>query len=291
MAEAMNNANVSMRHIHGRALRCATWGLDQENAQPPILFFNGIGANIEAVAPLAATMTERGFILFDMPGTGGSPDPVVPYTPASISMAASQLLRDLDVEKAHIMGISWGGAIAQQFALQHPDQTGKLVLLASGTGSTLIPGSAPALAGLLNPASFLSQSALNRMFFQLYGGADASGDPHRDAAYIGELEPPSARGYWYQLAAMAGWTSLPALPFLRAETLIMMGRDDQIVSVDNGVLLNTLIPRSKLKVIEHGGHLFMLTHPRESLAEIRDFLEPDRAAKPEPQKEKVNASA
>jgi pimeloyl-ACP methyl ester carboxylesterase len=76
--------------------------------------------------------------------------------------------------------------------------------------------------------------------------------------------------------AMMGWTSAPFLPFLKTETLIMMGDDDQIVPLANGKFLNFLIPNSELFVVENGGHLFLLSHVEESIEAIRGFL--DRGA-------------
>ena len=69
-------------------------------------------------------------------------------------------------------------------------------------------------------------------------------------SHIRRLTPPSPRGYIYQLIAMLGWTSAPVLPFMKKETLIIMGDDDQIVPVINGKFLNKLIPNSELVVIE-----------------------------------------
>ena len=73
--------------------------------------------------------------------------------------------------------------------------------------------------------------------------------------------------------AMMGWTSAPFLPFMKTETLIMMGGDDQIVPVANGKFLAFLIPNSELLVIDNGGHLFLLSHVDESIAAIRGFLD------------------
>ncbi|MGB7655011.1 MAG: alpha/beta fold hydrolase, partial [Novosphingobium sp.] len=120
-----------MEQVGGRTLRTAAWRLDQPSAHLPVLFFNGIGANIEAVAPLAAAMPERGFIMFDMPGTGESPDPVVPYTPFTMSWTAAQLLGRYGLDQVDVMGVSWGGAMAQHFALQHPGRTRRLTLIAT----------------------------------------------------------------------------------------------------------------------------------------------------------------
>jgi pimeloyl-ACP methyl ester carboxylesterase len=114
---------------------------------------------------------------------------------------------------------------------------------------------------------------MNEHFATLYGGVDADGAAHQKDSHIGRLKPPSPRGYIYQLMAMLGWTSAPALPFMSKETLIMMGDDDQIVVPINGKFLNMLIPNSRLHMVEGGGHLFLLTHSDESIAVLREFLD------------------
>ena len=108
----------------------------------------------------------------------------------------------------------------------------------------------------------------------LYGGTDDGSEGH-----IGRIKPPSKTGYFYQLLAMMGWTSAPFLPFMKHDTLIMMGGDDQIVPIANGHFLKMLIPNSELFVIDDGGHLFMLSHVEESIGAIREFLDRPKVAK------------
>jgi poly(3-hydroxyalkanoate) depolymerase len=268
----MNDAVVSMEKVGGRTLRTAAWRLDQPSEYLPILFFNGIGANIEAVAPLADSMPERGFIMFDMPGVGESPDPVLPYNPFTMSWTAARLLKRYGVDKVDVMGVSWGGAMAQHFALQHPGLTNKLVLIATTAGIAMVPGNPASFTKMANPRRYIDPEFMNEHFATLYGGADADGAAHQKDSHIGRLKPPSPRGYIYQLLCMAGWTSLPALPFMSKKTLIMMGEDDQIVRPVNGQILNWMIPNSKMITFKGGGHLFLLTHADESVAAIRDFL-------------------
>lgn len=85
-------AEFTMEVVGGRTLRVARWRWNMPSDHPPILFFNGIGANIEAVAPLAEALTERRFIMFDMPGVGGSPEPLVPYNTFTRSAGTAQTL-------------------------------------------------------------------------------------------------------------------------------------------------------------------------------------------------------
>ncbi len=290
----MASAKVTMESVGRRRLRVARWNFERPADHPPVLFFNGIGANIEAVAPLAAAMPERPFIMFDMPGTGKSPDPVVPYNTVTMAWTAARLLDRFGIEQVDVMGISWGGAMAQHFAMQHGGRTRRLVLLATSAGALMVPGNPAALTKMANPRRYVDADYMARHFRTLYGGAlDGEAAPNELAAgkgngksdsegndkgdHIGRLTPPSPRGYMYQLLAMVGWTSAPGLPFMKKDTLIMMGDDDQIVPVINGRFLNKLIPNSELLVVKGGGHLFLLSHRDQSVTAITEFLNaPDR---------------
>ncbi|MEP3422179.1 MAG: alpha/beta hydrolase [Erythrobacter sp.] len=272
MSEAMNGAVVTMEQVAGRTLRVATWRLTEATEHPPVLFFNGIGANIEAVAPLANELSERAFIMFDMPGVGESPDPLVPYNPFTISWTAAQLLDKFGVDEVDVMGISWGGGIAQHFAMQHAARTRRVVLIATSAGMLMMPGSPKALTKMANPRRYIDPEFMMKNFETLYG--EGLGKSQGKGGHMSRLKPPSPRGYMYQLMCMLGWTSAPALPFLlKQETLIMMGDDDAIVPLTNGKFLNMLIPNSELVVMKGGGHLFLLSHKDECTEAMRDFLD------------------
>ena len=284
MSEAMENAHVSMEQVGGRTLRAATWRLGEPSEHLPVLFFNGIGANIEAVAPLAEASSERPFIMFDMPGVGESPDPVVPYNPFTMSWTASKLLEKLGVDQVDVMGISWGGGMAQHFAMQHPGLTRRVVLIATSAGMLMVPGDAKALTKMANPRRYIDPAFMLKNFETLYG--KGLGKTKGKSGHMSRLKPPSPRGYMYQLLAMLGWTSAPALPFLlKQDTLIMMGDDDAIVPLANGKFLNMLIPNSELVVMEGGGHLFLLSHKEESVDAIQHFLD-----RPATEEEKLAAA-
>ena len=264
------NAIYSMETVDGRTLRVGRWMAEGREAGDhlPLLFFNGIGANIEAMSPLAAALPERDFITFDMPGVGGSPDPVVPYNAIMMARIAALLLDKFDMPLVDVMGVSWGGAMAQQFAFQNGARTNRLILAATSAGMLMVPGKPAALIKMADPRRYIDPDFMSKHFKTLYGGATSGKDGH-----IGRITPPSKTGYFYQLLAMLGWTSAPFLPFMKKETLIMMGGDDQIVPVVNGKFLNMLIPNSELLEVENGGHLFMLSHVEESIAAIREFLD------------------
>jgi poly(3-hydroxyalkanoate) depolymerase len=239
----------------------------------PLLFFNGIGANIELMSPLADWFPDRDLITFDMPGVGGSPRPTFPYRPWTMALRTTRLLDKLGFRgKVDVMGVSWGGGMAQQFAWQHAGRTGKLILAATAAGALMVPGDPKALAKMVNPRRYADARYMTDNFEALYGDAQGS------AGHVSRLSPPTRLGYVYQLAAMAGWTSAPFLPFVKARTLVLMGRDDRIVPVINGRILAGLIPHARLEIVP-GGHLFLVSQPEISISLLRDFLaEPDEDA-------------
>ena len=89
---------------------------------------------------MAELLDDRDFITFDMPGIGGSPDPVVPYNAILMSRIAALLLDRFDMPIVDVLGVSWGGAMAQQFALQNNARVNKLILVATSAGMLMVPG-------------------------------------------------------------------------------------------------------------------------------------------------------
>lgn len=260
-----------MMTVKGRELRVATWRLDMPSEHLPVLFFNGIGANIEAVAPLAEALDDRGFVMFDMPGVGESPEPTVPYNTFTMAWTSARLLDQLGLDIVDVMGVSWGGAMAQHFALQHGGRVRRLILCATSAGMLMVPGNPSALSKMADPRRYVDAAFMERHFATLYG--EALGATSGASSHIGRLKPPTRRGYLYQLFAMLGWTSAPALPFLKKPTLIMMGDEDAIVPLINGRFLHSLIPNSELEIFEGGGHLFLLSHREQSISCMRAFLD------------------
>ena len=122
--------------IGGRIVRVAV--REGNPDWPPLLLCNGIGASLELFQPFVDALDpQRGVIRFDMPGIGGSPAPVVPYHLVTLPSLLSGLLYQLGYEQADVLGISWGGGLAQQFAASCPARVRRLVLVATGPGAPL----------------------------------------------------------------------------------------------------------------------------------------------------------
>jgi len=267
-SERMRNLTVG-----GRSIRVSV----REGTQdwPPLLLCNGIGASLELFQPFVDALDpRRPVIRFDMPGIGGSPSPVLPYHLLTLPSMLAGLLDQLGYEQADVLGISWGGGLAQQFALSRPDRVRRLVLVATAPGTIMVPGRPWVLLRMLTPRRHRDPGYAARIAGELYGGS-ARDKPiaARDLLHgTTRLGPP--RGYYYQLISMLGWTSLPRLPKLRPPTLILAGDDDPIIPVINGRIMNWLIPRSRLHVY-HGGHLELAADPERLAAAVQAFLDAD----------------
>jgi pimeloyl-ACP methyl ester carboxylesterase len=120
-----------------------------------------------------------------------------------------------------MLGISWGGGLAQQYALFNPRRYRRLVLVAAGTGSLMVPSHPRVLARLARPRRHRDAAYAARIAGELYGGS-ARTDPERIAALLhADTRVGPRLGYLYQLLAGYGWTSLPFLPLLRQPTLVL----------------------------------------------------------------------
>lgn len=238
--------------------------------RPPLLLFNGIGANWELAKPFLEALTSTTAIIFDVPGIGGSPRPLLPYRPSRLARLAAGLVAELGYAEIDVAGVSWGGGIAQQFAHQYPKLCRKLVLAATAPGFTMVPGDPSVLWKMLTPRRYTDRAYMNRIAADLYGGAFRN-DPSVIGRHVAAVHGARNFGYLYQLLALAGWTSLPWLWSLPQPTLVMMGRDDPLVPPVNGRILAALIPDAELRIIDDG-HLFIVTQPAQTAAAIEAFL-------------------
>ncbi len=247
----------------------------------PLLLINGIGASLELLAPFVDAL-DPGIevVSFDVPGVGGSPLPARPYRFGGLCRLIAQMLTTLGYDRADVLGISWGGGVAQHFAAFQRSQCRRLVLVSTGPGALMVPGKPTVLAKLLTRKRYTDPGYLDRIAPDLYGGS-ARGDPAGIAAALkGHNRVGPARGYAYQVAAGVGWTSVPFLPLLRQPTLIIAGDDDPIIPLVNARMMHRLIPQSRLHVFR-GGHLGLVTEAAQLGPVVSEFLAAPLAARRE----------
>jgi poly(3-hydroxyoctanoate) depolymerase len=264
----MKTATVDYLEIEGVRLRYSVAG-----AGAPLLVTSGIGASLELTQPFQDALDRRSTIAWDAPGAGESDVPRSRPSLRRVAGYAVDLLDELGLKQVDLMGISWGGFVAQELAYRQPSRIRRLVLAATGTGWTSVPGDLRVLPILLNTRRYTSPRFLEAIGPRLYGG-DVRRDPEilRRQGALRLLHPPSTAGYWWQLLATVGWTSLPWLHCLRQRTLVLAGDDDPISHVANGHVLARLIHGATFAAVEGGGHLFAITRPKEIARLVERFL-------------------
>ena len=243
----------------------------------PLLLFNGIGASLELLDPLRRALPAVETIAVDMPGSGGSATTATPRCFGGLARLAASLLDVLGYRQVDVLGVSWGGALAQEFALQQGARVRRLVLAATSSGWLGVPGRPSALWVLATPRRYYSPRYFEAVAPTLYGGA-VRDNPRllHQQGHLRFIHPPSLRGYLWQLAAAWGWTSMFRLHYLRCPTLVLGADDDPIVPLANARLIAWRVPNARLHVVRGGGHLFLVTHAAEVAPLIERFLaEPD----------------
>ncbi|PQP18977.1 alpha/beta fold hydrolase [Rhodococcus opacus] len=237
----------------------------------PLVLCNGIGAGLEVLDPLVAELDPNTTtIRFDVPGAGGSPASCLPYGFPYLAWVLGRLTTKLGFDVVDVLGLSWGGALAQQFALQNPRRCRRLVLVATGMGALMVPGRPRVLAKMLTPRRFTDPDYAASIADEMYGGTASRNRDDITKLFLQQLHAGSRSGYLHQLLAGAVWTSLPALPLIRQQTLIVAGTDDPIIPVANARIMERLLPHAIVHT-HPGGHIDLVTNATELAPVIETF--------------------
>jgi 3-oxoadipate enol-lactonase len=257
-------------------LGSVTLWYETSGSGPPLLFVPGSSGDLrttptELHAPLAATHT---VVTYDHRGLGRSSDPGVPATTGDHADDAAALLHALGHDRVDVVGLSFGGMVAQELAIRHPGLVRRLVLLASSSGGA---GGAP------HPLLELAGLAPDERAERHLGLADTRyrGPDHHPAvdarawaplrALLRPVDAPTdAPGRARLAAARAAHDTWERLPAIACPTLVAGGRFDAIAPPANQERLASAIPDSHLRLFE-GGHLFVLQDPAAHPA-VADFL-------------------
>jgi poly(3-hydroxyalkanoate) depolymerase len=237
----------------------------------PLLLMNGFGVNLEVLQPFVDALDPTiEVIRFDVPGTGGSPAPLIPYRFSMHAWLVTKMLDQLGYRQVDALGVSWGGALAQQFAFQYSRRCRRLILVSTATGALMVPGRPWALAQMATPRRYQDPAYMAQNAGEIYGGKMRT-RPELAHEFARTVRSGGLQGYLYQMLGGMGWTSVPWLPFLRQPTLILHGDDDPLVPLVNAKIMHRLIPHAKLYIF-HDGHLGLGTSARELAQVVEQFL-------------------
>ena len=235
----------------------------------PILLHSGIFSEMHHWGPLIEHLHGCRVITYDAPGIGSSQVPSSPMSMRGLADIGAGILDHLGLGAAHVLGVSFGGAVAQQMALSHPERVDRLVLASTSFGGPAMPGRPSALLHMMHPRGYHPER-LARSAGAMFGGRMRT-EPELPAG-LKMSKPGSFRAAAFRLSALAGWTSLHHLPSIRHETLVLCGDDDPVTPHVNHRVMARLIPSARLHTVEGGGHLVLLDSSHKVGPVITAFL-------------------
>lgn len=244
-------------------------------AGPPLLNISGSGNDLRR-SPASILPVNKAFetLSYDQRGLGQTSKPETEYTMAEYADDAAALIHALGWARCHVLGTSFGGMVALNLAVRHPDVVDRLVLCCTSPGG-VAPSYPLQNLALLDPAEAFATRmrltdrrwnpdadepipGLGSFYDQMVVAAEARPDPEQLA------------GLGRQLAARAGHDVVAELASITAPALVCAGRYDDIAPMENSQLMADRIPAATLQVFE-GGHVFMV-QDRTAFPAIVDFL-------------------
>lgn len=200
-------------------------------------------------------------VAYDHRGNGHSEAPDGPTTMATYVDDCLAVLDELAIARAHVYGQSFGGMVAQELALSHPERVRSVILACTHTG----PRHAVPSRG---------RAPKDRPWLQLYSPAFAKAHPDHIAEdlRVGRAQPQHPEGQRRQWEAMQAWDAFERLPALRVPSLIVHGSEDQMVDPKNAHVLAARIPGAELAILEGAGHVYHSEQPETADRLVLDFV-------------------
>ncbi len=259
-------------HVNGVELY---W--EQRGAGPRLLFCNGSGTTLRAVRPLLDLVAARFELLaWDYRGLGRSVPLAGPYAMADLAADAAGLLQIAGWDSCRVLGVSFGGMVAQEFAVTHPERVERLALACTSAGGDggssyplhMLPGLPPQerTAAQLK----LVDSRWDERWLEAHQ-ADRALAEGLTAAGQDQQDPAAAAARTAQLEARAGHDVWDRLAAITCPALVGYGTYDQIAPGQNSTAIASRLRGAELRGYE-GGHLFLFQDPA-ALPEYQAFLQ------------------
>src|SRR6267143_5578783 len=246
---------------------------DEQGAGEPVLLIMGLGYPSDMwyrTRPLLAARYRT--IALDNRGVGRSDIPPGPYPIALMASDAAGVLDASRVESAHLYGISMGGMIAQEFALQYPKRVRSLILGCTAAGGPHAVKAEPEVNQLvMSRGNLTPEEAAEASVPFIYDSATSRELIDEDLAMRKDWFPrPEA--YMAQLQGILSWEAYNRLPQISAPTLVIHGESDRLVPADNGKLIAERIPGAKLVLLPHASHIYSTDQTGAAHKAILEFL-------------------
>jgi pimeloyl-ACP methyl ester carboxylesterase len=256
-----------------------THPIDQTHPTDPVLLIMGLGATLEWWYRIRPELTPRyRTILFDNRGVGRSEVPPPPYSIAQMADDAAAVIDAAGVPRAHIVGLSMGGYIAQELVLRHPTRVRSLVLgCTSCGGRDAVPADKEVRQALTARATMSREEAMRLMAPYTFDESTPREQLEGEFAIRLQTTVPN-EGFFAQLQAIREWPgTLPRLPQIAAPTLVMHGETDRLVPPENGRIIAAAIPGARLVMLPRASHIFFTDQFETARAALLEFLEQQSA--------------
>jgi len=244
----------------------------------PLLLIMGLGGHIlDWGWVLPEKLAEgRQVILFDNRGSGRSDQPEGPYSIMQMANDTASLMDAIGIERADIFGVSMGGMIAQQMALDYPHHVDKLILGSTSAGGDLQVLTPPEIQAYLEPR--LDLTPHEALWWTAPAGfpqefIEANPEIIERKIQANLAYPSELHAYEAQLAAYKSHDVYARLSSIQSPTLVLTGDADVLIPPENSHMLEKNIPDAQLREIKGAGHLFWISHPNETFSALVDFLD------------------
>ncbi len=251
----------------------ATLHWEDHGAGDPVLMIMGLSFTLEMwFRLLPALIPSYRVILFDNRGMGRSSVPRGPYSIRQMARDAAAVLDEAQIERAHVIGASMGGMIAQELALNHPTKVRSLIL-----GCTTHGGFLSRWPDFSRRPRGMKWSQTDRLAREqaiipmLYADTTPIERIEEDIRIRHQCQW-SSQGFYNQLAAILPWTSYRRLPRIKAPVLVVHGEQDRLVPPVNGKVVAKRIPGAQFRLIENAGHILMTDQPEVCTEVMFEFL-------------------
>ena len=244
---------------------------DSHGTGTPLLLIQGLGYGRWGWDPIVPGLAERFRVLtFDNRGIGESDKPEGPYTAREMAADALQVLDEAEVNRAHVLGASLGGMIAQEVAVAAPARVDRLVLCCTTPGGAASVPMPEVTIRLFQEAPSLAPEVALRQFVANALGSQAPEELVDELFARRVASPPDPAGWQAQAAA---GTTFPGVDGpITAPTLILQGTEDNVVDQRNAQVLADRIPGAHIELFAGSGHLFFWEQPDEFVRIVSEFL-------------------
>ena len=264
-----------MPHVANEKVRIY-W--DEQGQGEPILLIMGLGYTAHMWHRMRPQLAEHfRTIAFDNRGVGRSDAPAGPYPIPLMAFDAAAVLDAAEVESAHVFGVSMGGMIAQEFALQFPERVRSLILGCTAAGGPTAVRSEPEAAQMLKARARMTLDEAAEAALPFIYDVQTPRERIEEDLAVRRPWLPRPASYLAQLQGILPWEGYSRLPAIGVPALVIHGENDRLVPAGNGRIIADRIPGATLVLIPHASHIFLTDQPQIANEAILNFLKAQTA--------------